>query len=84
MVGLEIQLDVARVTLPQALRPQDLDRPAEQLCAGVAEQLLRERVDEHDATVTRGGDDGVRKTLQHRRRSKHQPCGRIRAIGGLL
>ena len=47
------------VAVAHPLGPQRLDRLSEQLVARVTEQLLGERVHEHDLPVARGGDDGV-------------------------
>ena len=66
VVGREVELHVARVAVAQALRPQHLDRLAEQLVVVVAEQRLGVGVDEHDPPVAAGGDRRVRQALEHR------------------
>ena len=66
MLGREVELHVARVAVADRLRPQRLDRLAEQLPVFVSEQCLGVRVDEDDASVTPGGDRRVRQSFQHR------------------
>ena len=68
MLGGEVEVHIADVLIAHALRPQRLHGLSEKLVPGVAEQLLGERVDEHDPAVTRRCHDRVRQTLEHRGR----------------
>src|SRR3954452_25619073 len=65
MVELEVEVEVAAIAPAHALRPQCLDRLAEQLVALVAELRLGEPVDEHDAAVAGGADGRVRQPLEY-------------------
>ncbi len=56
---------VVRVTPTKALWNQDLDRLAQQLLAGVAEQLLDLRVDQHDPAVAVDHQHGVGCGFHH-------------------
>ena len=66
VLGLEVELHVARVAPPDALRPQDLDRQTDQLIVFVSEQCLGQRVGEDDPPVTAGSDRRVGQSLEHR------------------
>ncbi len=65
MLGLEVQVHVARVARPDALRPEGLDRLTDQLVVFVSEQRLRQRIGEHDPPVPPGGDRRVGQALEH-------------------
>ena len=77
MLGGEVQLHVAHVALADALGPQHVDGLSEQLLARVAEQLLGERIHEHDPAVARRGDHRVRQPLENRRRRDQQRVKRL-------
>ena len=64
MLELEVELEVAPVAGAQALRPQHLDRPTDELVAAVAELRHGEPVDEHDQAVGPGADRGVGQALE--------------------
>jgi hypothetical protein len=64
VLELEVELRVALVALAHPLGPQHGDRAADQLGLGVAEQLLREHVDEHDRAVAPRADDRVWEPLE--------------------
>jgi hypothetical protein len=64
VLELEVQRGVALVALAHALGPQHRDRLAEQLGLRVAEQLLGERVDEHDRAVAARPDDRIGEPLE--------------------
>ena len=66
VLELPVELEVAAVAGAHVRRPQHLDRPADQLVAGVAELRLRERVDEGDQAVAAGADGRVGQALEHR------------------
>src|SRR5439155_12200546 len=55
---------VAGMLAAKTLRDQNLDFLAEELLAGITEQLLGLRVHEHDAAITIDNDDGVGRGFQ--------------------
>jgi hypothetical protein len=83
MLDREVQLHVPDVALADSLGPQRLHGLADQLAAGVAEQLLGECVHEHDPAVPRRGDDRIRQPLEHRGRRDQQRVGRHIVPGAL-
>jgi hypothetical protein len=80
VLGGEVQLHVARVALADPLRPQRLYRRPDQLRAGVAEQLLGERVHVDDPAVGGRGDDRVGQALEDRGGREQQLVERVVAL----
>ena len=64
----------------EALRHQDLDGPAEQLLAAVAEELLALGVDQDDVDIRVDHDDGVGRGLD----DQPEPLFGLPALGDVL